>query len=44
MDFELIDVQIPTTLMENFEPTWMQLAEFLDILQDAFAQITQNTL
>ena len=33
MDFELIDVQIPTTLMENFGAYPIQLAEFLDILQ-----------
>ena len=33
MNFELIDVQIPTTLMENFGAYPMELAEFLDILQ-----------
>lgn len=34
MNFELIDVQIPTTLMENFGAYPMRLPDFLDILRE----------
>ncbi len=45
MDFELIDVQIPTTLMENFGAYPMELADvFWIFCQSAFAQIIHKTL
>ena len=42
MNFELIDVQIPTTLMENFGAYPMRLTDFLDILRGEFKRHLNN--